>query len=124
MLPIRVRSLFERARQLLAAQCDERIDGRRAPRGNVRRERRDDREREHHRGESRRIERLDSEQHPRQVARADRRAYGSAREAVTIPFEPLAGTKTGELTARFDIVLGMTVPGRRFRLGNNHQRVG
>jgi protocatechuate 3,4-dioxygenase beta subunit len=33
------------------------------------------------------------------------------REAVTIPFEPLAGTKTGELTARFDIVLGMTVSG-------------
>jgi protocatechuate 3,4-dioxygenase beta subunit len=31
-----------------------------------------------------------------------------AREAVTIPFEPLKGTKTGELTARFDIVLGLT----------------
>jgi protocatechuate 3,4-dioxygenase beta subunit len=31
-----------------------------------------------------------------------------ARDAVTIPFEPLAGTKTGELTARFDIVLGIT----------------
>jgi protocatechuate 3,4-dioxygenase, beta subunit len=31
-----------------------------------------------------------------------------AREAVSIPFEPLKGTKTGELTARFDIVLGMT----------------
>jgi protocatechuate 3,4-dioxygenase, beta subunit len=34
-----------------------------------------------------------------------------AREAVTITFEPLAGTKTGELTARFDIVLGLTVAG-------------
>jgi protocatechuate 3,4-dioxygenase beta subunit len=32
-----------------------------------------------------------------------------AREAVTIPFEPLKGVKTGELTARFDIVLGLTV---------------
>jgi protocatechuate 3,4-dioxygenase beta subunit len=32
-----------------------------------------------------------------------------AREAVTIPFEPLKGVKTGELTARFDLVLGLTV---------------
>jgi protocatechuate 3,4-dioxygenase, beta subunit len=34
-----------------------------------------------------------------------------AREAVTIAFEPLKGVQTGELTARFDIVLGLTVPG-------------
>jgi protocatechuate 3,4-dioxygenase beta subunit len=34
-----------------------------------------------------------------------------AREAVTIPFEPLVGAKTGELTARFDIVLGLTTAG-------------
>jgi protocatechuate 3,4-dioxygenase beta subunit len=31
-----------------------------------------------------------------------------ARDAVTIPFEPLKGVTTGELTARFDIVLGLT----------------
>jgi protocatechuate 3,4-dioxygenase beta subunit len=40
------------------------------------------------------------------VYRGIRDAKG--REAVTIPFEPLKGTKTGELTARFDIVLGLT----------------
>jgi protocatechuate 3,4-dioxygenase beta subunit len=34
-----------------------------------------------------------------------------AREAVTIPFEPLKGVKTGELTARFDIVLGLPPEG-------------
>jgi protocatechuate 3,4-dioxygenase beta subunit len=34
-----------------------------------------------------------------------------AREAVTIPFEQLPGVKTGELTARFDIVLGVTSEG-------------
>ena len=33
------------------------------------------------------------------------------REAVTIPFDPLPGVKTGELTARFDIVLGLTAEG-------------
>ncbi len=31
-----------------------------------------------------------------------------AREAVTIAFEPLKGSKVGELTARFDLVLGLT----------------
>jgi len=31
-----------------------------------------------------------------------------AREAVTVAFEPLAGSRIGELTARFDIVLGFT----------------
>jgi protocatechuate 3,4-dioxygenase beta subunit len=34
-----------------------------------------------------------------------------AREAVSIAFEPLKGVKTGELTARFDIVLGVTQEG-------------
>jgi protocatechuate 3,4-dioxygenase beta subunit len=34
-----------------------------------------------------------------------------ARDAVTIPFEPLPGVKTGELTARFDIVLGVAAEG-------------
>jgi protocatechuate 3,4-dioxygenase, beta subunit len=31
-----------------------------------------------------------------------------ARESVIIPFEPLKGSKIGELSARFDIVLGFT----------------
>ena len=31
-----------------------------------------------------------------------------AREAVTIDFNPLEGSRIGELTARFDIVLGFT----------------
>jgi protocatechuate 3,4-dioxygenase beta subunit len=31
-----------------------------------------------------------------------------ARDAVTVPFEPLEGSTAGELTARFDIVLGFT----------------
>ncbi len=30
------------------------------------------------------------------------------RAAVTVPFEPLENSKTGELTARFDIVMGFT----------------
>jgi protocatechuate 3,4-dioxygenase, beta subunit len=30
------------------------------------------------------------------------------RDAVTIDFAPLAGSRTGELTARFDVVLGLT----------------
>lgn len=33
------------------------------------------------------------------------------RDAVTIAFAPLPGSRTGELTARFDIVLGMTPEG-------------
>jgi protocatechuate 3,4-dioxygenase beta subunit len=35
-------------------------------------------------------------------------AAGAAREAVTIDFAPLAASTTGELAARFDIVLGAT----------------
>jgi protocatechuate 3,4-dioxygenase beta subunit len=31
-----------------------------------------------------------------------------ARESVIIPFVPLKGSRTGELTARFDIILGIT----------------
>lgn len=31
-----------------------------------------------------------------------------ARESVLVPFAPLAGSKVGELTARFDIVVGFT----------------
>ena len=31
-----------------------------------------------------------------------------ARESVIVPFEPMKGSKIGELTARFDIVLGFT----------------
>jgi protocatechuate 3,4-dioxygenase beta subunit len=31
-----------------------------------------------------------------------------ARKSVTIPFEPLKGSRTGELTARFDVVMGLT----------------
>jgi protocatechuate 3,4-dioxygenase beta subunit len=31
-----------------------------------------------------------------------------AREAVTIDFAPLEGSRIGELTARFDIILGYT----------------
>ena len=31
-----------------------------------------------------------------------------AREAVTIAFDPVAGSRTGELAARFDIVLSVT----------------
>jgi len=34
-----------------------------------------------------------------------------ARESVTIDFSPLEGSKIGELTARFDIVLGYTPEG-------------
>lgn len=36
---------------------------------------------------------------------------GEARDAVTVPFTPLQGSPIGELTARFDIVLGMTPTG-------------
>lgn len=32
----------------------------------------------------------------------------AARKAVTIPFEPLKESKIGELTARFDVVMGLT----------------
>jgi protocatechuate 3,4-dioxygenase beta subunit len=32
----------------------------------------------------------------------------AAREAVTVAFAPLRGSRTGELTARFDVVLGFT----------------
>jgi protocatechuate 3,4-dioxygenase beta subunit len=35
----------------------------------------------------------------------------AARTAITIPFEPMAGSKIGELNARFDIVLGFTPEG-------------
>ena len=31
-----------------------------------------------------------------------------ARKSVTVPFEPLKGSRMGELTARFDIVMGLT----------------
>ena len=31
-----------------------------------------------------------------------------AKESVTIPFTPIDGSKTGELAARFDIILGLT----------------
>lgn len=31
-----------------------------------------------------------------------------ARKSVIVPFTPLAGSKTGELTAKFDVVLGFT----------------
>jgi protocatechuate 3,4-dioxygenase beta subunit len=31
-----------------------------------------------------------------------------ARKSLTIPFEPLKGSRTGELTARFDVVMGLT----------------
>jgi protocatechuate 3,4-dioxygenase beta subunit len=31
-----------------------------------------------------------------------------ARESVTIPFAPMPGSRIGELTARFDVVLGFT----------------
>lgn len=34
-----------------------------------------------------------------------------ARESVIVPFAPLPGSKIGELTARFDVVLGFTPPG-------------
>ncbi|MCX6607673.1 MAG: protocatechuate 3,4-dioxygenase [Acidobacteria bacterium] len=34
-----------------------------------------------------------------------------ARESVIVPFAPLPGSKIGELTARFDVVLGFTSPG-------------
>jgi protocatechuate 3,4-dioxygenase beta subunit len=34
-----------------------------------------------------------------------------ARESVTIDFAPLEGSRIGELTARFDIVLGLTPEG-------------
>ena len=33
---------------------------------------------------------------------------GKPREALTVPFEPVKGSKAGELAARFDLVLGMT----------------
>lgn len=33
-----------------------------------------------------------------------------ARKSVTIPFAPMKGSRIGELTARFDIVLGLTPP--------------
>jgi protocatechuate 3,4-dioxygenase, beta subunit len=35
----------------------------------------------------------------------------AAREAITVAFSPLRGSRTGELTARFDIVLGFTPEG-------------
>jgi len=31
-----------------------------------------------------------------------------ARKSVTIPFVPLKGSRIGELTARFDVVMGLT----------------
>ena len=31
-----------------------------------------------------------------------------ARESLIVPFKPMRGSKLGELTARFDIVLGWT----------------
>jgi protocatechuate 3,4-dioxygenase beta subunit len=31
-----------------------------------------------------------------------------ARESVTVDFAPLAGAKAGELSAKFDVVLGVT----------------
>ncbi|HYO25224.1 MAG TPA: intradiol ring-cleavage dioxygenase, partial [Lacipirellulaceae bacterium] len=33
-----------------------------------------------------------------------------AREAVTVEFAPLAGSTSGELHAKFDVVLGLTPP--------------
>lgn len=34
-----------------------------------------------------------------------------ARNSVTIPFKPLKGSRAGELTARFDVVMGLTPEG-------------